>query len=426
MASVKFYLDKRSVRKDGTYPLKLTVSHKNKAFHISLDIFIPEDCWVNNKIEGSVKNKKFLNSYIMSRYSGIENHLFTLKHQGKLACMDVTELKKRLERMSSIEPQEEEESVRGEKYLFRQHADKFIASRLAPKTRETYKSTLSKLSSFYNLDELTFGDIDYNWLEDFEVKMRATCRTNTRSIHMRNIRAIFRNATKRKLVSKDLYPFEDFSIKTEETLHRNLSLADLITIKNYPVEPHQEKYRDLFMLQFYLIGINTIDILHVEVITNGRLQYRRAKTGKLYDIKIHPEAMKIISKYTPGKKYLLNFLDNYKSYADFTHRYGRNLKQIGPVEWVKSKSKNGRGIKKKQYKSLFPFLSSYYARHTWATIAADLDIPEKTIRMALGHGRKTTTDIYINFDIKKVDEANNKIIRHLLSEERSRPASYVE
>ena len=418
MASVKLYLDARSPKKDGTFPLKLTITHQ-KPFHISLDVSIPKENWIENKIEGKIKNKKFLNTHIQARLSSVENYLLTLKLQEKLDKLTPQELKKQIDRLNNPDgfEEEKEEKILGESLLFGEYAEKFISTRKTEGTKDVYKYTLNAISKLYDLSSLTSGDINYNWLEEFETSLCSSTSTNTRGIHLRNIRAIFKNANKKKVVSKDLYPFEDYSIEKEETAHRNLTIENLRTLKNYPVEPHQEKYRDLFMLLFYMIGINMVDILHATGIHNGRLQYRRAKTGKLYDIKIHPEAMLIIKKYSPGKKYLLNFLDNYQDYRDFRKRFNMNLQQIGLSEWIITKSKNGRVIKKKSYKPLFPFLSSYYARHTWASIAAYLDIPEKTIKMALGHGAKTTTDIYINFDIKKVDEANKKVINYLFEKE---------
>ena len=85
----------------------------------------------------------------------------------------------------------------------------------------------------------------------------------------------------------------------------------------------------------------------------------------------------------------------------------RALKKIGPVKRV------GRGGKK-VYEPLFPDISSYWARHSWATIAASLDIPRDTIAHALGHGGNTVTDIYIDFDEGKVDEANRKVLDWVL------------
>ena len=85
------------------------------------------------------------------------------------------------------------------------------------------------------------------------------------------------------------------------------------------------------------------------------------------------------------------------------------LKRIGEVERV------GRGGKK-QITPLFPDISSYWARHTWATIAASLDIPKETISAALGHEiGSPITSIYIKFDQNKVDEANRKVIDYVNS-----------
>ena len=86
---------------------------------------------------------------------------------------------------------------------------------------------------------------------------------------------------------------------------------------------------------------------------------------------------------------------------------GIALKDIGKVERV------GRGGKKVR-EPLFKDLSSYWSRHTWATIAASIDIPKETISEALGHSiGSEVTSIYIKFDHKKVDEANRKVIDHV-------------
>lgn len=56
----------------------------------------------------------------------------------------------------------------------------------------------------------------------------------------------------------------------------------------------------------------------------------------------------------------------------------------------------------------------HWARHTLATIAAELDIPKETIAAALGHGGNTVTDIYIRFDQRKVDDANRRVMDYVL------------
>ena len=86
---------------------------------------------------------------------------------------------------------------------------------------------------------------------------------------------------------------------------------------------------------------------------------------------------------------------------------GDALKDIGP--YVRQ-GLGGRKIRQ----PLFPKISQYWCRHTWATIAAELDIRKETIAAALGHGGNSVTDIYINFYMRKVDEANRRVIDYVL------------
>ena len=179
-------------------------------------------------------------------------------------------------------------------------------------------------------------------------------------------------------------------------------------LRDYDVEPFQERYRDMFVLMFYLIGINAADLFRLTTanVIGGRIVYHRAKTNKLYSIKIEPEAEEIINKYK-GEKFLINPCDTYTNYKDFLHRMNTGLQNIGSFE---RKGRGGTKIKK----PLFPDISSYWSRHTWATIAASLDIPKETISAALGHEiGSDVTSIYIEFNRAKIDEANRKVIDYI-------------
>ena len=137
---------------------------------------------------------------------------------------------------------------------------------------------------------------------------------------------------------------------------------------------------------------------------NGRIQYKRAKTKALYDIKVESEAKQLIEKYATddGDNHLLSFVHLYKDYNGFKRGVSYSLKKM----------EDDKGIINSE-------LTTYYARHTWATLAASLDIPKETISAALGHEiGSSTTSIYINFDQKKVDEANRKIIDFLLGKKK--------
>ena len=119
--------------------------------------------------------------------------------------------------------------------------------------------------------------------------------------------------------------------------------------------------------------------------------------------------MEIIER-NKGKEWLINPLDGNTNYKNYARRLNDALQSIGEVEI----GKQGR----KTIKSLHPELTTYLARHTWATIAASLDIPKETIAAALGHGGNTVTDIYIDFDQRKVDDANRRVLDWVLYEKK--------
>ena len=155
MASVKFFLDKRSAKKDGTYPLKLTVHHR-KPFHISLNVSVLEQNWINNRIVG-VKNERFLNSYIQSRFTTVQNVLLKLKIEGSLGRLSHLDLKRIL--LVELDGGEHKDTAENDKLLFVSHAKQFIENRDAPGTKETYNYTLNTIRKHYDLNNLLFEDI---------------------------------------------------------------------------------------------------------------------------------------------------------------------------------------------------------------------------------------------------------------------------
>ena len=150
-------------------------------------------------------------------------------------------------------------------------------------------------------------------------------------------------------------------------------------------------------------------MFNVKALVGDRIEYKREKTGKLYSVKIEPEAMEIISRYR-GKEYLLSAMETSSgNYRNYMMAMNRGLRKIGNFE------RKGRGGKKER-EPLFPEITTYWARHTWATIAAGLDIPKETISEALGHEiGSSVTSIYIDFNRQKVDDANRKVIDYINS-----------
>ncbi|MGJ1015472.1 phage integrase SAM-like domain-containing protein [Bacteroides salyersiae] len=397
MAFISLYLDTRREKKGGLYPLKVNIRHKGK-FLLSTGFSVTPDKWTGSEFTNKVENYKTKNASLRKLLNDIENTIFRLEMDGKLKDMPDKVLKGILEKcLPGFVPEKTK--------LFIDYLSDFIDLKEKPGTKTVYTTTLNKILEFDRT--CTFDTMTLDWLRRFEKWMKDSgMKTNAYAIHLRNIRAVFNYAIDEEITT--LYPFRKFKIKKEETAKRCLTPEQVALLRGYGCEEHQKRYRDIFMLMFYLIGINAVDLFNLKQLVNGRIEYNRAKTGKLYSIKVEPEAMEIIERYK-GDNWLLNVLDTYSNYQDFLHRMDVGLKQIGPVV---RKGLGGR----KEREPLFPDISSYWARHTWATIAAGLDIPKETISAALGHEiGSDVTSIYIKFDQKKIDEANRKVIDYLNS-----------
>lgn len=403
MAKVSLFLDCRYGKGD-TFPLKLTISHRSTTAFYNLGIHLKVSEWQKTTIDcdGFVKksnpNSKRLNSHIQSIVSKFEEQIRILEERRQLySFVKAKDLKNYI--ADIIEG-------RGST-TFLVFLKDVISNIENGGTKKVFTETYKRICEFTSGKDFLFEQVTALWLEQFEKHLGGS--VNYRSIHLRNIRTTYNKAIKFGIANYEHYPFRKFKIKKEQTAKRSLTIEQLADIKDMPLLQYQEKYRDIFMLSFYLIGINLTDLLHLKPsdISNGRLVYKRAKTGKIYSIKLENEAMELIDRYR-GEKYLLNFRDN-ASYSSLSSRINKNLKQLGPTTFI---GKQG----KKEIHSDYTFLSTYWARHTWATIAAQLDIPKETIAAALGHEMgNSTTAIYINFDQKKVDAANRQVIDFLFS-----------
>ena len=395
MAVISLYLDKRKKTSKNVYPIKFRVYH-NSAFYISTGMYSGEDEWGGESYNKKEPNYRVKNVALLGKFNKLESELLLLGD--KLKAMSDKKLKLYLQNVIADKPVESN--------YFLRYFDEYALLKEKKSTRDNYANTRLHLVNF---DEYaTFDTIDKKWLTRFhQYLVEKGYKINYIGTHMKNIRAVFNYAIDEEVTLK--YPFRKFKIKKEQTRKRCLSVEELRLLKNYDVEPYQELYRDIFMLIFYLVGINLEDLLHLteDNLVRGRIEYRRYKTGRLFSIKVEPEAKAIINKYR-GEKYLLNIMDNRKDYTSFTTSIDRALKQIGEVKMSRQK---------KIRKPLFPKLSSYWARHSWATIGAELDIPKETLSAGLGHEiGSNVTSIYIKFDRKKVDEANRRIIDYVNGE----------
>ena len=145
--------------------------------------------------------------------------------------------------------------------VFVDYLDEFVAKKAKQGTRSVYGTTRNKIVAFDK--DCTFETMDKRWLEQFERWMAGSgMKVNAYAIHLRNIRAVFNYAIDEEYTM--LYPFRKFKIKAEETRKRSLTLEQLRELRDYPCEEHQVRYRDMFMLMFYLIGINAADLFQAK------------------------------------------------------------------------------------------------------------------------------------------------------------------
>lgn len=391
MAYVRIYFDSRKEKKDGTCAIKIVVRHIGD-IHFTTGVSVSVNEWSGKELSKKVENYKTKNSIIRDKLHKIESIVFELERKSVLKNLSDKKLKTLID-----------EEIKGRKSkTFLDCHDIFVSEKQNNRTKQIYTSTRNKIEVIDK--NVSFTDIDVKWLQEFDNTMIEDGLTvNARSIHMRNIRAVFNYAIDNDIVELNNYPFRKFKIKRQQTPKRSLTDEQLKLIRDYS-GPWKE-YADFFMLSFYLIGINIIDILHVKEMKNGRIEYYRAKTGRFYSIEVLDQAKALIEAYG-GSEYLVMWRERYTDYTGFKFRVNLNLKKLT----FKRLNESG----KEEDEFIYKDLTTYYARHTWATIAAKLDIPKETIAAALGHGGNTVTDVYINFDVKKVDEANRAVIDYVL------------
>ena len=275
-------------------------------------------------------------------------------------------------------------------------------------TQRNYER-VARAIEIYDKD-CTFESVDKKWIVSYIEHERGKGRKdNGIQTDIQILKFVFNRAIEDELTDK--FPLRGVSVKKEQTKKRCLSLEQLRAIRDFKLTGKKAMYRDCFMLSFYLIGINISDLLFLPktALKNGRIIYKRNKTGKLYDIKVEPEAMEIIARHKSRKKdRLLSFLEEGDATITntFANNLTRHLRTIGEKE------------RHSYYVTVHPIeegITSYWSRHTWATLASEIDIPMEVIGRSLGHSLwdNAVTSTYIKYDTKKIDEANRKVIDYL-------------
>lgn len=279
-----------------------------------------------------------------------------------------------------------------------------------------YREAKESLLKFINDNHsgkttLKFKELTPELLEKYEVYMRSKGNENGgMAFKMRQIRAIFNKAINRKIISQDIYPFKYYKVSKLKAKpnKRALTVEDFKKLKdvNLLQFPHLMEAYNYFMFSFYTRGMNFVDMMYLKKsdIVNDRLYYTRAKTKGRFNIEIVDKAQEIIDFYkdkTKNTSYVFPILLSddmtpkqieYRKHKVLS-RYNRKLGEIAKIAGVES------------------HVTSYVARHSFATILKKKGTSTDLISELMGHSNVQITMTYLKeFDDEELDNANRRLL----------------
>ena len=283
----------------------------------------------------------------------------------------------------------------------------------------TAQSYLKAKSSFLDfLLETNIGGTESIWIESIDniligrynryLLSRGLVR-NSISFYNRVLRSIYNKAVKQyHLVDKR--PFDQVYTGVDKTINRAIresTIAKLLML-DLSYDKSLEMVRDLFVFSYAARGMAFVDIAYLKKanIHGDYISYCRKKTGARLEIKIESQIGRLIKKYTnPNSRYVFPILDDissddeqevYRHYQSKLASFNRKLKTLASMVDESLK------------------LTTYVARHSWATAARNTNIPMSIISEGLGHKSERTTRIYLaSFDGSLIDEANVKLLKRI-------------
>ena len=397
MATLNLVLDKRRVKKDCTYPVVFRLSANRK------QAFIPTGISINEQ-DYDEKNSLVINSpklnediYKLDRIYRKRFYQYIIENSG---CEDVLVLKNYLLNKTS-----DELTV----YEFWEDTIKKLKNVGRNGGCAIYQQSLNTISQEINL-KIPFLKLSYRDIIDLETKLyQRGMSINGIGVYMRTFRAICNRAINLDFVGYEWYPFRKYKIQKSKTTPRVLSMEE---IKSYfhldlQVEDPEYKYWNLGKLIFMLRGINMRDLLLLkkENIVNGRLIYKRAKTGKIYSIALTKDIEASLGVFCSTTT-LLGLINLEKSKGERCIKY---LQQH--VKVINNHLKNlSRLIQSKEP------ITTYVFRYSYANVAKQLGYSKDLIAEALGHEYgNSVTGIYLEqFDNDIVDKMNQNLINSVV------------
>ena len=248
-------------------------------------------------------------------------------------------------------------------------------------------------------------------LKHFEGSLRARgCSWNTVSTYLRTLRAVYNRAVDLRKASYVPHLFRSVYTGTRADRRRALDMEDMKKVfarllQSDAITPAMKGAQELFILMFLLRGLPFVDLAYLRKsdLRGNVISYRRRKTGRPLSVTLTTEAMFLLQKYMNWEEqspYLFPILHSdegspkaYREYQLALRNFNYQLELLGKALGLKDR------------------LSSYTARHTWATTAYYCEIHPGIISEAMGHSSITVTETYLKpFRNKKIDEANIQVL----------------
>ncbi len=399
MTSIKVRLNTFRATKDGTYPLVFQILHKRKkkviysSYHLYLEYFDNKMMKIVKYKGRSVPHADEINEYIASTVNSIESTLSFLEEQGReFSVSDIVELYKSNKDNSFI-------------IVYMRNLIMSLKDEGKTGTANAYQSTLNCLVRYLGKNNyFCFSEITVKWLNNFISWLhKAGLKTNTVNFYFRILRAVYNRASNEGVSGISPFsPFRKITLTSVKTTKRAIDGGSIKQIINATIDSDSRLVlaRDLFVFSFYSRGMSFVDMafLKYDNISDGVIYYIRSKTKQPIRVKVVEPLQEIIEKYRNEGEYVFPILSSgskkmYNQYRSGLKRYNNHLKKLSLML------------------NLERPLTSYVARHSWATLARNSGVPVSVISEGLGHNSEKITYTYLaSLDPLVLDSANEIII----------------
>ena len=275
-------------------------------------------------------------------------------------------------------------------------------------TARTYVNAYRRFKAFREDVDLTFDELTPDMIECYEAWLiDKRLKQNSIRCYLRTLNTLLCKAVEEGLLDNTNL-FSHVRLSYVKTTKRAISEKELKVIANLelPENSTMALARDIFMFSFYMRGMPFVDIAYLRKtdLKNGMWTYCRKKTNQCLMVEWEKAQQKILDRYAhqmENRSYLLPIIKEedgteYKQYQRMQININRALKKIGEMAELKMP------------------LTTYVARHTWASVARDMNIPIAVISEGMGHNSIKTTQVYLNsIDISRINEANKRIIKRI-------------